>query len=123
MSVYDVFDWRLVNIAIPFVGLFMCIYAFFSARMCTRSKTISTSVSLTLFLFLTLIWADWGSAVFVASYQSMLARVLLVIILAFIMYELRRSTTRKMRLKAKNQWLINENRRLRILNEHNYKGE
>lgn len=118
MSIYDLLDWRVVNVAIPFIGLLMCAHAFFSAQTCTRSKTVSTAVSLTLLLFLTLLWADWGSTVFVASYQTMISRILLIIILVLIVYELRRSTNSKTRQYAKFRRLVDENRRLRVLNEH-----
>ena len=64
--------------------------------------------------WLMLTWADWGSLTFVASYQTMWARVLLLIISTLIAYELRHYTRLNRFMRAKNIQLQKEKRQLQI---------
>lgn len=113
MKLSYLLDWQVVNAAIPFIGMLLMAYVLFSGKICTQGKIISSSVALALMLWLMLLWADWGSGVFVASYQTMLARVIFLLISVFIMYELNRNTKRRHDMQARNSRLVQQNRSLR----------
>jgi hypothetical protein len=127
MIAFTLFDWHMINLVSPFVGLLASGYVFFSYKTCTSRKAISTAVCLSIMLWLMLLWADWGSVVFEASYQSMWARVLLLMISVLITYELRRHTGINAILKSKNKMLLTENELLiehvKFLHAHSDKKE
>lgn len=110
-------SWHTVNAVMPFLGIIASGYILYSNKTCTANKAISTALSLSLMLWLMLVWADWGSAVFTPSYQSMSARTLLLIVSALIMFELRRNTIDKQKLSRVNASLIKENQRLNTINQ------
>lgn len=119
---YNIFDWHWINYLVPFVGLIGCSIMFFSQKTCTAGKAVSTAVSLSMIMWLSLIWADWGSAVFEPSRQTMAARVLIIIISFLIMFELRRATITRFKntrlikiLERKNNSLIEQNQKLKTL--------
>lgn len=114
MSIYTLLDWHFINLAAPFIGLISCAYLFFSRKTCTKRVAVSTAVALSLMFWLMLTWADWGSVTFVASYQTMWARVLLLIISSLIAQELRHYTRLNMLMRAKNIQLQKEKRQLQI---------
>lgn len=114
MNIYYLLDWRLINLAAPFIGLASCAYLLFSHKTCTKRIAVSTAVSLSIMFWLMLTWADWGSLVFVASYQTMWARVLLLIISTLIAYELRNFTRLNRFMRAKNTQLRKEKQQLQI---------
>lgn len=114
MNIYHLLDWRLINLAAPFIGLTSCAYLLFSHKTCTKRIAVSTAVCLSIMFWLMLTWADWGSTVFVASYQTMWARVLLLIISTLIAYELRHYTRLNRFMRAKNIQLQKEKRQLHI---------
>lgn len=114
MNIYYLLDWRLINLAAPFIGLASCAYLLFSHKTCTKRIAVSTAVSLSIMFWLMLTWADWGSLVFVASYQTMWARVLLLIISTLIAYELRHYTRLNRFMRAKNTQLRKEKQQLQI---------
>lgn len=114
MNIYHLLDWRLINLAAPFIGLASCAYLLFSHKTCTKRIAVSTAVSLSIMFWLMLTWADWGSLVFVASYQTMWARVLLLIISTLIAYELRHYTRLNRFMRAKNTQLRKEKQQLQI---------
>lgn len=92
MTIYDLLDWRWINLIAPFLGLLSCVFLLLSSKTCTKRMAVSTAISLSIMFWLMLTWADWGSAVFVASYQTMWARVLLLIISILVAYELKHYT-------------------------------
>ncbi len=110
-------SWHAVNAVMPFLGMIASGYILYSNKTCTANKAVSTALSLSLMLWLMLVWADWGSAVFTPSYQSMWARILLLIVSALIMFELRRNTIDKQKLSRTNASLIKENQRLNTINQ------
>lgn len=110
-------SWHAVNAVMPFLGIIASGYILYSNKTCTANKAISTALSLSLMLWLMLVWADWGSAVFTPSYQSMWSRILLLIVSALIMFELRRNTIDKQKLSRVNASLIKENQRLNTINQ------
>lgn len=110
-------SWHAVNAVMPFLGMIASGYILYSNKTCTANKAVSTALSLSLILWLMLVWADWGSAVFTPSYQSMWARILLLIVSALIMFELRRNTIDKQKLSRTNASLIKENQRLNTINQ------
>lgn len=111
------FNWHVINGAMPFFGILASAYILFSRKTCTANKAISTALSLSIMLWLMLIWADWGSAVFMPSYQSMWARILLLIVSALTMFELRRNTINNQKLNHAKASLIKENQRLNTINQ------
>lgn len=114
MNIYSLLDWRLINLAVPFIGLVSCAYLLFSHKTCTKRIAVSTAVALSIMFWLMLTWADWGSMTFVASYQTMWARVLLLIISMLVAYELRHYTRLNRFMRAKNIQLQKEKRQLQI---------
>lgn len=115
MNIYLLLDWRLINLAVPFIGLISCAYLFFSRKTCTKRIAVSTAVALSLMFWLMLTWADWGSLVFVASYQTMWARVILLVISLLIAYELRYYTRLIRFMRAKNNQLLLEKKQLQAI--------
>lgn len=115
MSIYTLLDWRFINLAAPFIGLISCAYLFFSRKTCTKRVAVSTAVALSLMFWLMLTWADWGSVTFVASYQTMWARVILLTISLLIAYELRHYTRLNRFLLAKNKQLQLEKKQLQAI--------
>jgi sensor histidine kinase YesM len=113
VSIFKLLDWQLINAAIPFMGITLFSYVLFSGKICTQGKIVSTSVALAIMLWLTLVWADWGSGVFVASYQTMLARLIFLTISIFIIYELKRNTKRRYAMQKRNRKLVQTNKSLR----------
>lgn len=117
---YNILDWHWVNLVAPFIGLLGCLVMFFSSKTCTVGKAVSTAVSLSMVMWLMLIWADWGSAVFAPSYQSMWSRLLVIAISMLVMFELKRLTIERHQrehdikvLMRKNQALITQNKILK----------
>ena len=115
MSIYTLLDWRFINLAVPFIGLMSCAYLFFSHKTCTKRIAVSTAVALSLMFWLMLTWADWGSVVFVASYQTMWARIILLVISILIAHELRYYTRLNRYLRAKNNQLLLEKKQLQAI--------
>lgn len=115
MSIYTLLDWRFINLAVPFIGLISCAYLFFSRKTCTKRVGVSTAVALSLMFWLMLTWADWGSLAFVASYQTMWARVILLVISLLIAYEMRYYTRLNRFLRAKNNQLQLEKEQLHAI--------
>lgn len=106
-------DWRVINLFIPFLGILSCAYLLISSKTCTRRKGVSTALSIAIVAWLMLVWADWGSAVYQASYQSMANRVLMLIVSLFIMAELRHITGAKKRIGIRYKKLFSDNALLR----------
>ena len=115
MNIYSILDWHWINLAAPFVGLASCAYLLFSHKTCTKRIAVSTAVALSIMFWLMLTWADWGSLTFVASYQTMWARVLLLIISTLIAYELRHYTRLNRFMRAKNKRLQLEKKQLQAI--------
>lgn len=122
ISIYYLLDWRWINALSPFIGLIGGVWVFYSHKTCTKRKAVSTAVSMSIMLWLMLVWADWGSLVFVPSYQSMWSRVILLIVSTLIIYELRRHTIQNHRLKRSNEKLTYELKQLKrshkVLNKY-----
>lgn len=115
MSIYTLLDWRFINLAVPFIGLMSCAYLFFSHKTCTKRIAVSTAVALSLMFWLMLTWADWGSVVFVASYQTMWARIILLVISILIAHELRYYTRLNRFMMTKNKQLQLEKKQLQAI--------
>ncbi|WP_394211195.1 hypothetical protein [Psychrobacter piscatorii] len=110
---YALLDWRLINLIAPFVGITVCVYLLMSKNTCTVQKSISTILALGVLSWLMLIWADWGSTIFEPSYQSALARVIMVFMMLIVAFVLRRSTKRNRSLSIKTRILSAENELLK----------
>lgn len=112
MTTFNLLDWRVFNALSPFIGLMACSYVLFSHKTSTHRKAVSSAVSLAALMWLMLIWADWGSMVFHASYQTMISRVMLLIASSLIMYELRFYTRTNRLISISNMELSRENAHL-----------
>lgn len=110
---YALFDWRLINLIAPFIGITVCVYLLMSKNTCTVQKSISTILALGVLSWLMLIWADWGSTIFEPSYQSALARVIMVFMMLIVAFVLRRATKRNRSLSIKTRILSAENELLK----------
>ncbi|WLG15050.1 hypothetical protein Q6344_06875 [Psychrobacter cibarius] len=110
---YALLDWRLINLIAPFVGITVCVYLLMSKNTCTVQKSISTILALGVLSWLMLIWADWGSTIFEPSYQSALARVIMVFMMLIVAFVLRRATKRNRSLSIKTRILSAENELLK----------
>ena len=110
---YALFDWRLINLIAPFIGITVCVYLLMSKNTCTVQKSISTILALGVLSWLMLIWADWGSTIFEPSYQSALARVIMVFMMLIVAFVLRRATKRNRSLSIKTRILSTENELLK----------
>ena len=110
---YALLDWRLMNHIAPFIGITVCVYLLMSKNTCTVQKSISTILALGVLSWLLLIWADWGSTVFEPSYQSALARLIMVFMMLIVAFVLRRATKRKQSLSIKTRILSAENELLK----------
>ena len=110
---YALLDWRLINLIAPFVGITVCVYLLMSKNTCTVQKSISTILALGVLSWLMFIWADWGSTIFEPSYQSALARVIMVFMMLIVAFVLRRATKRNRSLSIKTRILSAENELLK----------
>lgn len=83
-------DYMLsVNRLTPIVAISLTLFALFSRRYITRDCVSSSILHLTIIFWVMLIWADWGSSVFHPSKQTMIARCLMVVILALVVILIR----------------------------------
>ncbi|MDO5769003.1 MAG: hypothetical protein Q4P13_05820 [Psychrobacter sp.] len=89
MILLDAPSWDRINLVLPFIGLIFGGYLMLTPRVCTKKKTISSIIILFGLMWLALMWADYGSAVFSASRQSFAARVILLMIMALFALALR----------------------------------
>ena len=96
-----IINLQVINNITPYLGLFMCAVVMFSGRYCTNRKTTSTLIILYGFIWLGLLLADVGSTVFVLSRHTILARVLLVLSMVVLMFDIAGSTKRINKLKSK----------------------
>ncbi len=112
MITLNFLDWHLLNTLSPFIGLIACSYVLFSHKTSTHRKAISSAVSIAAMMWLMLIWADWGSITFQASYQTMISRLMLLVASSLIMYELRFYTRTNRILSVSNMELSAENNQL-----------
>lgn len=115
MNIYHLLDWRWINIVAPFLGLVSCAFLLLSSKTCTRRMAVSTAIALSLMFWLMLTWADWGSAVFIPSYQTMCARVLLLIISILVAHELKHYTRLIRSMSSRNARLELEKKQLRAV--------
>lgn len=75
-------DYMLtINRLTPIVAIFLTLIALFGRRFITKDWVSSSILHLTIVFWVMLIWADWGSAVFHPSKQTVIARCLMVVIL------------------------------------------
>lgn len=112
-SLYLLLDWRLLNVTAPFIGITLCVYLLLSKNTCTAQKSVSTILALGVLSWLMLVWADWGSIVFEPSYQSALARIIMVVMMMIMTFVLRRATKRNRSLSIKTKILFAENELLK----------
>lgn len=115
MNIYYLLDWRWINLVAPFLGLVSCAFLLLSSKTCTKRIAVSTAIALSLMFWLMLTWADWGSAVFVPSYQTMWARVLLLIISILVAHELKYYTRLIRSMSNRNARLELERKQLRAV--------
>ena len=78
-----------INRLTPIVAIFLTLIALFSRRYITRDCVSSSILHLTIIFWVMLIWADWGSEVFRPSRQTIVARCLMVVILALVVILIR----------------------------------
>lgn len=130
-------DYMLsINRLTPIVAISMILVALFSRRFITKDCVSSSILHLTIVFWVMLIWADWGSAVFHPSKQTVVARCLMVVILWLVvlliknysklfrrlkkllndsMAKLDALTKLYEQLKSDNQALSDENKQLKQL--------
>lgn len=96
-----IINLQVINNITPYLGLLMCAVVMFSGRYCTNRKTTSTLIILYGFIWLALLLADVGSTVFVLSRHTILARVLLVLSMVVLMFDIAGNTKRINKLKSK----------------------
>lgn len=93
-------DYMLsINRLTPIVAIFLTLIALFSKKYITRDCVSSSILHLTIIFWVMLIWADWGSSVFHPSKQTMIARCLMVVILALVVLLIRNYSKLFRRLK------------------------
>ena len=88
-----------INRITPIVAIFLTLIALFSRRYITRACVSSSILHLTIVFLVMLIWADWGSSVFNPSKQTVIARCLMVVILALVVILIRNYSKLFRRLK------------------------
>ena len=138
-------DYMLsINRLTPIVAIFLTLFALFSRRFITKDWVSSSVLHLTIVFWVMLIWADWGSQVFQPSKQTVIARCLMVVILALVVILIRNYSRlfRRLKkllnnalakfdaltklyeqLKLDYQALIDENKQLKkLLNEETIRG-
>lgn len=109
-------DYMLsINRLTPIVAIFLTLIALFSRRFITKDCVSSSILHLTIIFWVMLIWADWGSAVFHPSKQTVVARCLMVVILGLVVILIRNYSKIFRRMKSDNQALVDENNRLKQL--------
>ena len=139
-------DYTLtINRLTPIVAIFLTLIALFSRRYITRDCVSSSILHLTIIFWVMLIWADWGSSVFNPSKQTVIARCLMVVILALVVLLIRNYSKlfrhlKKLlndalakidaltklyeQLKSDYQALVDENKQLKkLLHDKANKGE
>ncbi len=83
-------DYMLtINRLTPILAIFLTLIALFSRRFITRDCVSSSILHLTIIFWVMLVWADLGSSVFHPSKQTVLARCLMVVILALVVILIR----------------------------------
>lgn len=83
-------DYMLsLNRLTPIVSIFLTLVALFGRRFITKDCVSSSILHLTIIFWVMLIWADWGSSVFQPSRHTVLARCLMVVILALVVILIR----------------------------------
>ena len=93
-------DYMLsINRLTPIVAIFLTLFALFSRRFITKDCVSSSILHLTIIFWVMLIWADWGSSVFNPSKQTVIARCLMVVILALVVILIRNYSKLFRRLK------------------------
>lgn len=109
-------DYMLsVNRLTPVIAISMILVALFSKRFITKDWVLSSILHLKIIFWVTLVWADWGSAVFHPSKQTVVARCLMVVILGLVVLLIRNYSKIFRRMKSDNQALVDENNRLKQL--------
>lgn len=109
-------DYMLsINRLTPIVAIFLTLFALFSRRFITKDCVSSSILHLNIVFWVMLIWADWGSEVFHPSKQTVIARCLMVVILALVVILIRNYSKIFRRMKSDNQALVDENNRLKQL--------
>ena len=93
-------DYMLsINRLTPIVAIFLTLFALFSRRFITKDCVSSSVLHLTIIFWVMLVWADWGSSVFNPSKQTVIARCLMVVILALVVILIRNYSKLFRRLK------------------------
>ena len=83
-------DYMLsVNRLTPVIAISMILVALFSKRFITKDWVLSSILHLKIIFWVMLVWADWGSAAFHPSKQTVVARCLMVVILALVVLLIR----------------------------------
>ena len=88
-----------LNRLTPMVAIFLTLIALFSKKYITRDCVSSSILHLTIISWVMLIWVDWGSSVFNPSKQTVIARCLMVVILALVVILIRNYSKLFRRLK------------------------
>lgn len=125
-----------INRLTPIVAIFLTLIALFGRRFITKDWVSSSILHLTIIFWVMLVWADWGSAVFHPSKQTVIARCLMVVILWLVVLliknysklfrHLKKSLNDALakfdaltklyeQLKSDNQALVDENKQLKQL--------
>lgn len=104
-----------VNRLTPVIAISMILVALFSKRFITKDWVLSSILHLKIIFWVTLVWADWGSAVFHPSKQTVVARCLMVVILWLTVLLIKNYSKLFSRMKSDNQALSDENKQLKQL--------
>lgn len=109
-------DYMLsVNRLTPVIAISMILVALFSKRFITKDWVLSSILHLKIIFWVMLVWADWGSAVFHPSKQTVVARCLMLVILGLTVLLIRNYSKLFRRMKSDNQALADENKQLKQL--------
>lgn len=107
----------LINGYIPYVGIVLIVIAVLFRRFITKGAVVSSILHLYLLMFMMLIWSDGASYIFTPSRQSVLARLLLIVIVMLTILHACRTKKIQNQLKLRLRVLDSDNRRLSTINE------
>lgn len=97
--------WQNFNLAIPMIGLLLAAWMFFSNKTCTAKKSVSSQVVFFGLTWLVLTWADFGSATFIPSRQTYIARLLILITMIMSALYARSNTTESTKMRSEIKML------------------
>ncbi len=89
-----------INYSLPIFGLLMCVYVMFARKINTRAAVCAAKLNLWVLMWLTLLWADWGSG-FLFSATTVFARAVALTINVLDVKQLTVSLKPRVSMRAK----------------------